>query len=60
MRKYLSAIVLSFCVVTPVAAQSEYTNQNSAIPAAADAKCQWINGYYRKDGTWVSGHYRGC
>lgn len=60
MRKYLSAIILSFCVVTPTVAQSEHTNKNAVIPAAADTKCQWINGYYRKDGTWVSGHYRGC
>ena len=22
--------------------------------------CEWVNGYFRKDGTWVEGYWRNC
>ena len=34
--------------------------QETIVPSQADQRCQWINGYYRKDGTYVRGHWRGC
>lgn len=52
----LTAAILTLSGVTANA----QTIEQSVIPPQADTKCQWIQGYYRKDGTWVSGHYRGC
>lgn len=25
-----------------------------------DSACQYVKGYYRRDGTYVNGYYRGC
>ncbi|WP_432471804.1 hypothetical protein [Amphritea sp. HPY] len=60
MKKLLLILSVALFTSLPVAAQDQSTQGFSSIPAQADTKCQWINGYYRKDGTFVSGHYRGC
>jgi len=58
MKKAILTAVLSALVILPGAATA---STSTAIESPAiDTKCQWINGYYRKDGTYVEGHYRGC
>lgn len=60
MKKLLLIATVALFTSMPAAAQDLSPQGISTIPAQADSKCQWINGYYRKDGTYVSGHYRGC
>ncbi len=58
MKKLLIPLILSVVVATSVSADQKPTYP--AFDAQVETKCQWINGYTRKDGTYVSGHYRGC
>lgn len=59
MKKILLSIAVGLYAIAPSIAQAEY-QVTPAVQAIVDEKCQWINGYYRKDGTYVQGHYRGC
>lgn len=56
MKKLLLLATLASAFFLPNA----YSASKSAEQVDAVYKCQWIDGYYRKDGTWVSGHWRGC
>lgn len=58
MKKLLSALLVSLAVSGVATTATAVTTQQ--IEAPTINKCQWINGYYRKDGTYVKGHYRGC
>lgn len=60
MKKFILALAVSALAAIPVSAQSISVSSYEAVPAGADSRCQWINGYVRKDGTYVQGHWRGC
>jgi hypothetical protein len=32
----------------------------TTLSTTAFAACEWVDGYFRKDGTYVEGHWRGC
>jgi hypothetical protein len=59
MKKLLLSIAIGLYAVVPSISQAEHQT-TPAAQTVVDEKCQWINGYYRKDGTYVQGHYRGC
>ncbi len=60
--KYLSIFALAMLMAIPVAHAGEITPQHSVSPTVAEAglihKARWINGYTRRDGTYVRGHMR--
>ena len=49
---------LPFSVTTPLRAAVDFTLEQKLVDQTH--LCQWISGYYRRDGTWVRGHWRGC
>lgn len=59
MKKILLSIAVCLYAIAPSIAQAEYQT-TPTVQTVVDEKCQWIAGYYRKDGTFVQGHYRGC
>lgn len=58
MRKILLAAVLA--AVTALPATASITQPYVTVNGPVETGCQWINGYYRQDGTFVQGHWRGC
>lgn len=60
MKKVLLTLAVTALAALPVSAQSITPSSAEVIPTAADSKCQWIKGYFRRDGTYVQGHWRGC
>lgn len=64
MKKIFSAAVLSLFVAFPAFADNTstpgYFNTPTGTSEIVDSACQWISGYFRSDGTYVQGHYRGC
>ncbi|WP_299202500.1 hypothetical protein [uncultured Amphritea sp.] len=59
MKKTLLILATAITFALPLSGNAE-TPHRQMIPQHADAACQWINGYYRQDGTYVQGHWRGC
>jgi hypothetical protein len=57
MKKLFTIILLS--VALSMALDSE-PQQTKGVPSeqSIDHTCQWVNGYYRKNGTFVQGYYR--
>lgn len=59
MRRTLLAAILATFSIAALAASDTQTKVVSAQEGAV-AQCQWIEGYFRSDGTFVQGHWRGC
>lgn len=53
MKRFLLAAAFAAALLTPAAIAPTQTH-------AACYGSTWVNGYYRADGTYVSGHYRSC
>lgn len=58
MKKLLLPLIFAAAVALPATADT--VSPQASITGPVDMKCQWINGYVKKDGTFVSGHWRGC
>lgn len=64
MKHFILAAVIAFCATFSVNAQNYYGNSynhgsNSSIGAGTtNTSVRYQNGYTRKDGTYVQGHYK--